>query len=114
MLQLAVANSKHSPRLAPGGASAVGAVVGAAGRKASRRLEDENGERWLTPVAAAFPKWPPWRSRGIPESRFMRTKSPNKSPNKRQLSAAEKRLVITVNYFISSDLEPGLNQITRF
>lgn len=108
MLQLAVANSKHSPHLAPGGASAVGAVVRAAGSQAGsqagRRSQGYNGEHSLTPVAAAFPNRTPLAFQGNPREQIYENQVPNKSPNKRRLSAAEKRAVITVNYFISSDL----------
>lgn len=65
---------------------------------------------WLAQVAAAFPSL---AFRGNPRGQIYEKRVPSKSPNKGQLWAAEKRLVTTVNYFISLDLQPRLNQTTQ-
>lgn len=83
-MQLAVANSKHSPRLAPGGASAVGAVVGAAGWQAGvpRPERADSGRSLVSQIASlAF--------QGNPREQIYENQVPNKSPDKRQLWAAE-------------------------
>lgn len=84
---------------------------------AGREASEDSGERLTAGrlrSLAAFSQIASSAFQGNPREQIYENRVPNKSPNKRQLSAAEERLVITVNYFISADLEPGLNQITHF
>lgn len=105
MFQLAVANSKQPPHLAPSGASVVGAVVHAPGRQG---ITGQNSStRWLESLYFALLN-NLLTFQGNPRVQIYENQVPKKSMHMYKYTAAGKKRVITLKYLHSLDLNPNL------